>query len=113
MSNVFSRACTLFVVLGALGIGACASPSGPSSISSGKQTQGAELGQPSARAVSSGLQASALSQGVTDATLVNAGWSCIDPAPGLPSAHLQAWAFLRFRPFPITVENRLTTSRHS
>ena len=31
MSNVFSRACALFVVLGGLGIGACASPSGPRS----------------------------------------------------------------------------------
>ena len=30
MSNLFSRACALFVVFGGLGIGACASPSGPS-----------------------------------------------------------------------------------
>ena len=68
MSNVFSRACTLFVVFGGLGIGACASPSRPSAI-------------PSAAAVSSGL--TALSQGVTDATLMNAGWSCIEPGPGV------------------------------
>jgi hypothetical protein len=67
MSNVFSRACTLFVVFGGLGIGACASPSGPSPILS-------------AEAVSSGLT---LVQGVTDATLMNAGWSCIPLAPGL------------------------------
>ena len=76
MSNVFSRACTLFVVFGGLGIGACASPSRPSAIPSGKQTQGAELGQSSARAVSSGLTASALGTGV------NAGWTCI-PVPGV------------------------------
>ena len=70
MSNLFSRACTLFVVFGALGIGACASPSGPGAIPSGNQTPGAELGQPSARAVASGLtESSALSPGVTDVTL--------------------------------------------
>ena len=83
MSNVFSRACTLFVVFGGLGIGACASPSGPSAIPSGKQTQGAELGQSSARDVSSGLTASALGRGVTDLTLANAGWACIQPGNGL------------------------------
>ena len=37
----------------------------------------------SARAVASAPTASALSQGVTDATLMNAGWSCIEPGPGL------------------------------
>ena len=83
MTNVLSRGCTWLVVVGALGIGACASPSGPSAIASGKLAQAAELGQPSERAVSSGLQASALSQGVTDATLMNAGWSCIEPGPGV------------------------------
>ena len=71
MSNVFRRACTLFVVFGGLGIGACASPSEPSAIPSG-----AELGQSSAQAVSSGLTASALGTGV------NAGWTCI-PIPGV------------------------------
>jgi hypothetical protein len=81
MSNVFSRACTLFVVFGGLAIGACASPSGPSAIPSGKQTQSAELGQSSALAVSSGL--TELSQGVTDETLMNAGWSCIEPGLGV------------------------------
>ena len=83
MSNVFSRACTLFVVFGGLGIGACASPSGPSAISSDKQTQGAEPEQSSARAVPSGLTASALSRQVTDVTLANAGWTCIQPGNGL------------------------------
>lgn len=68
MPRVLSRARTWFVVLGGLGIGACASPSRPSEISS-------------AGADSSGL--SALSQGVTDATLMNAGWSCIEPGPGV------------------------------
>jgi hypothetical protein len=83
MSNVFSRACTLFVVFGGLGMGACGSPSGPSAIPSGNQTQGAEVGQSSAPADSSGLTASALSQGVTDVTLANAGWTCIQPGNGL------------------------------
>jgi hypothetical protein len=83
MSNVFSRACTVFVVFGGLGIGACASPSGPSAMPSGKQTQGAELGQSSAGPVSSGLTASALSRQVTDVTLANAGWTCIQPGNGL------------------------------
>ena len=83
MANVFGRTCTLFVLLGTLGIVACASPSAPSAMPSGGQAQAAELGQPSALAVSSGLQTSALSQGVTDVTLVNAGWTCIEPAPGL------------------------------
>ena len=68
MSNVFSRVCALFVVFGGLLIGACASPSSPSV-------------KPSAGAVSSGL--TALSPGVTDVTLMNAGWSCIEPGPGV------------------------------
>ena len=87
MSNVFGRVCTLFVVLGGLGTGACTSPSRPSAIPSGNQTQGAELGQSSARSVS-GLTASALGTGV------NNGWTCIGfpsgfvcapPGLGLPS----------------------------
>ena len=77
MSNLFSRACTLFVVFGGLGIGACASPSGPGAIPSGNQTPGAELGQPSARTVASGLtESAAISPGVTDTTLLNTGWTC-------------------------------------
>ena len=83
MSNVFCRAATLFVVIGALAIGACASPSVPSAISSVKPTQGEEFGQSSARGDSSGLNASALSEGLTDVTLANAGWSCIQPGIGL------------------------------
>ena len=68
MSTVFNRACALFVVLGGLGIGACGTPSEPTA-------------QPSALDVSSGLPA--LAQGVTDATLMNAGWSCRAPRPGV------------------------------
>ena len=83
MSNVLSRARTLLVVFGALGIGACASPSGPSAIPSGTQTQGAEPDRPSAGAVSAGLQVATLSEGVTDVTLVNAGWSCLEVGPGV------------------------------
>jgi hypothetical protein len=101
MSNLFSRACTLFVVFGALGIGACASPSGPSAIPSGNQTPGAELGQPSPRAVVSGLTASsALSQGVTDATLMNAGWSCRAPAPGVTICAPPGLGFPSIPPIP-------------
>jgi hypothetical protein len=82
MSNVLSRACTLFVVFGGLGIGACASPSGPGAISSsGKAAQGEQLVQLPARDVSSGL--TAISPGVTDTTLVNTGWTCIAPNPSL------------------------------
>jgi hypothetical protein len=68
MSNVFSRACALFVVIAGLGLGACASPSTPSAI-------------PLAGAVASEL--TAISPGVTDTTLMNAGWTCIAPASGL------------------------------
>ena len=76
MSNLFSRACTLFVVFGALGIGACASPSGPGAISSsGKPAQGEQLVPLPARDVSSGLQAFA--PGITDTTLMDTGWTCI------------------------------------
>ena len=82
MSTVVSRACTLIVVvLAGLGIGACASPPGPSAIPSGRQAQGAELGQSSAPIVSSGLKASA--QGITDETVLNAGWDCMPLAPTL------------------------------
>ena len=84
MSNLFSRACTLFVVFGAWGIGACASPSEPSAIPLGNQTSRAELGQPSVRAVASGLTESwAISPGVTDTTLGNTGWTCLSPNPSL------------------------------
>jgi hypothetical protein len=75
MSNVFSRACASFVVLG--GLAACASPSTPSAI-------------PSVGAVPSGMTAfstdpsglTALRTGVTDETLKNAGWSCLDLGGG-------------------------------
>jgi len=63
MAKVFSRARTLFVLFGGLAIGACASSSSPSAILS-------------ADAVPPAL--TALSPGVTDATLMNAGWSCLD-----------------------------------
>jgi hypothetical protein len=68
MSDVFSRGCTLFVVVAGLGVGACASPSTPSAI-------------PSGGAVGSGL--TEISPGVTDTTLVNTGWTCIAPTPSL------------------------------
>jgi hypothetical protein len=101
MSNLFSRACTLFVVVSGLGIGACGSPSGPGAVSSsGNQTPGAELGQPSARAVVSGLtESSAISPGVTDVTLANAGWTCVAPPPPFPFI-ICAPPGLGFPPFP-------------
>ena len=74
MVNVLSRARTLLVLLGALGIGACASPSGPGAIPSGSQSAGA---------VSAELQVSTLSRGVSDVTLMNAGWSCLEVGPGV------------------------------
>ena len=83
MSNVITRAGTLCVLLGGLGIAACASPSGPSAIPSGKAAVAAELGQSSARAVPSELTVSAVSRAVTDLTLANAGWTCFAPGNGL------------------------------
>ena len=81
MSNVFSRGVTLFVVFGALTIGACESPSLPSAI---QPTQGEALGQSSATDLSSGSpNVSMLSQAVTDVTLADAGWACIQPGNGL------------------------------
>ena len=67
MSNVLSRAILpLLVVVGGLGIGACASPSRPSAI-------------PSTADVGSGL--TDISPGVTDTTLGNNGWTCRYPSP--------------------------------
>ncbi len=85
MSNVFSRACALFVVVGGLGIGACASPpSTPSAI-------------PSAGDMSSGL--TAISPGVSDLTLANAGWTCVAPPIPFPFI-ICAPPGLGFPPFP-------------
>ena len=67
MSNVLSRACASFVLCGGLGLAACASPARPSAV-------------PPAAAESSGL--TAVSKGVTDDTLKNAGWSCMDIGGG-------------------------------
>jgi hypothetical protein len=104
MSNRLSRACTLFVVVGAFGIGACASPSGPTAIPSGNQTQGGELAQPSARAGTSGLTgSSAISSGVSDVTLANAGWTCVAPPAPFPWI-ICAPPGLGFPPFP-PIEN--------
>ena len=101
MSNVLSRACTWLVVFGALGIGACASPSGPSALSSGNQSQGAEPGQPSARAVSSGVQVSTLTHGLSDLTLIKAGWACLT----LPDRIICAPPGLGLPPIPAIPEN--------
>ena len=106
MSNRLSRACTLFVVVGAFGIGACASPSGPSGITSGNQAPGAELGQPSVRAVASGLPESAtISPGVTDTTLGNIGWECRTIPLTSPSLTVCAPPGLSFPPRPALPNN--------
>jgi hypothetical protein len=102
MSHVLSRARTLLVVFGALGIGACASPSGPSAIPS--ETPGAPSGQPSATAASSGFQLSTLSRGVTDVTLLNAGWNCIEP--GIPGVTVCAPPGLDLPPIPPAANGR-------
>ena len=73
MSSVITRACRLFVVVGGLVVGACASPSGPGATPSNQEL--------SASAGASEL--TALSRGVTDATLMKAGWSCLEPGPGV------------------------------
>ena len=94
MSNVVSRACAVFVVFGGLLVGACGSPSEPSAILTGNQTQGPEPGQSAASADSSTPTLSALGSGVTDLTLAKAGWACrtlpdrvicAPPGLGLPS----------------------------
>lgn len=82
-SVLHSRACTLFVVFAGLGIGACTAPSGPSAVRTGNLAQGEELGPLAARDVPAVLKGSALAHGVTDGTLANAGWSCIEPGPGV------------------------------
>jgi len=81
MTNVFRRACTLFVVFGGLGMGACSSPSGPSAMTSSKQTRSGEPAQLSAGA--SGLTISTLVTGA------NQGWTCIGP-PSLPNGFICA-----------------------
>ena len=68
------------VVVGAVFAVGCAqtsSPTGPSSSVSSPVSNG-DVVNP---AVSSGLMA--LSRGVTDTTLMNAGWSCLEPGPGV------------------------------
>ena len=84
MSNVFSRACTLLVVVGGFGMGACASPSAPSVT-------------PSGETVSAGLTTAATrGQGLTDLTLVKAGWVCRT----LPDRIICAPPGLGFPPVP-------------
>ena len=72
MSSVISRACS-FVVFGGLVVGACASPSGPSATPSSQELP----------ASGGASELTALSPGVTDATLMKAGWSCLEPGPGV------------------------------
>lgn len=84
MSTVFNRVCSLFAVVGGLGMGACGSPSAPTAL-------------PSALDVSSGLPV--LAQGVSDVTLANAGWTCVAPPLPFPFI-LCAPPGLGFPPFP-------------
>jgi hypothetical protein len=65
MSNVCSRACTLFVLLGGLGIGACAA-----------QTQREDVGSSIMIISPSGLPSSSLSAMSAE---TNNGWTCLQP----------------------------------
>ena len=107
MSNVFSRTCALFVVVGALGMAACASPSRPSAIPSAgngygggddPRTVGDDTSDhgPSAPVLS---ELTAISPGVTDVTLANAGWTCVAPPIPFPFI-ICAPPGLGFPPFP-------------
>ena len=98
MSNVFTRACTLLVVFAGLVFGGCTSPSGPSAIASVQPSQVVELGQLSPREVSSATMP-AISPGVTDVTLANAGWTCVAPPIPFPFI-ICAPPGLGFPPFP-------------
>jgi hypothetical protein len=55
----------------------------PSAVSSATPLQGDAPGLSAVSDAASGPKASALSQGLTDVTLANAGWSCIQPGNGL------------------------------
>lgn len=74
---------TVAVVVGTVFVVGCAqtssSPTSPSSSASSAVPNGGALNP----AVSSGLTASALGRAVTDETLANAGWTCIQPGNGL------------------------------
>jgi len=73
--------CTAVVALPLIGCadsGSSGAPTAPSAVSA---SPAANAG--SARDVSAGPTASALSGGVTDVTLMNAGWACIQPGNGL------------------------------
>src|ERR1043165_7334407 len=69
-----------------IGIGAafllvgCSQETAPTSPTSAASTPSASSAPSAKRA---GLQASVLSEGVTDVTLANAGWACIEPGNGL------------------------------
>jgi hypothetical protein len=98
MSKVFTRVCTLLVVFGGLVFGACTSPSSPSAVASVQPSQVVELGQLSPREVSSATMP-AISPGVTDVTLANAGWTCVAPPSPFPFI-ICAPPGLGFPPFP-------------
>ena len=80
MSNVITRVCTL-LAFGGLVCGGCASPSGPSAMASAQPSRVVELAQSSPQDVSAAMPT--ISPGVTDTTLGNKGWTCIDPNPSL------------------------------
>ena len=114
MSNVFSRACTLFVVFGGLWIGACGSPSGPGATPSATRHKATNLASRQHGTMPLGLtEASALSPGVTDVTLMNTGWACIAPNTRPNSLRTPRPGLSSVPPFPIMEEHRPTPSRHS
>lgn len=81
MSHVSGRAFIFWAVIGGVAIGACGSPSAPTAVPV-KSSQSQDLGR-SPALFSSALNASALSEGFTDVTLADAGWTCIQPGNGL------------------------------
>jgi hypothetical protein len=92
--SVRSSLAAVAVVLGTVFVVGCAqmsSPTSPSSSASSAVLNGGVVNPttPTSAAPSltlpsatSGLKASALSRGVTDVTLANAGWTCIQPGNG-------------------------------
>jgi hypothetical protein len=83
MAGALRHASTLFAAVGALVIGGCGSPSVPSGIPSGNASQAGQLSPLSGSDSSPEPKVSALSQGLSDITLSNAGWACIQPGNGL------------------------------
>ena len=97
--SVRASLAALVVVVGTVFVVGCAQTPSPTSPSSSAPTS---LSSPSSpvRDASSGLAGSALSEGVTDETLANAGWPCRSPAPGLTICAPPGLGFPSIPPIP-------------